>query len=360
MARRSAIEEQYVGTEPTITADSTNLELVRAYNYFQYYYNAEDAKSFVISFLKSRKVSKSIIKKVQLIPAIALVNIGWNCRLMQHGSVLPEEIRASTMGKLDKLVKAVVEKKDEEEPKVVISIQERVDNKASALIGELEEHVDAFLNGGDSEIDVVGWFTSNNIKPAIAKRIAEFYQPLYEEVYDATQSKDADLKYAYRRWKKPALKKYLTFIKSILSAAEVASAATKGTRKQRKKKVKPAAVLVSKMKFQEKDDEYKLQSIRPADIIGSQQLWVFNTKTRALSVYNAMGPAGLTVKGTTLVGFDEKTSITKKLRKPEVTIKKLMDGGKIVLRNLMSELKTAEKQANGRINTTTILLRTTR
>jgi hypothetical protein len=76
-----------------------------------------------------------------------------------------------------------------------------------------------------------------------------------------------------------------------------------------------------------------------------------------MAVYNAMGPAGLNVKGSTIIGFDEKTSIVKKLRKPTEQVNKLLDGGKVVLRKFMDEIKCKPKEANGRINNEIILLR---
>ena len=355
MARRSAIDNKYAGEEPNITSSASTLDLIRAYNYYNYFYSSEDAKSFVLTFLKSRKVSKTSLKKAQQLRPIDVQNIGWNCRIMHNGGSLPEETRTSSMGKLQKLIDAVSLCDEEEKP--VVSIQERIENKASEIIGDLEAEIDVFLNNHKYDFDATSWFTSRNIKSVIAKKVAEYYSPLSEELYEALQGKDDDLKYAYRRWKKSALKKYLEFIKNILSAAEVASVRVSATRKQRRKKVKPASVLVSKMKFQEKDDALNLVSVRAADIIGAQQLWVYNTKNRDLSVYNAIGPSGLTVKGTTIMGFDEKSSVTKKLRKPEVTIKKLMETGKIGLRKIMDDLKTVEKQSSGRINITTLLLR---
>jgi hypothetical protein len=74
-------------------------------------------------------------------------------------------------------------------------------------------------------------------------------------------------------------------------------------------------------------------------------------------VYNAVGNSGLSVRGTTLTGFDAETSITKKLRKPESVIKPLLEGGKIYLRKVMDNITTTEQKATGRINTDTILLR---
>jgi hypothetical protein len=356
MARQSAIEEKYIGSEPQINSDSSSLDIIKAYNYYQYYYTAEDAKSFVIAFLKSRKVPKTTINKAKQLRPSDIINIGWNCRIMSNGGSLPEEIRSSSMTKLQKFIDAI-ELEKEEDDKPVISIQERIENKASEIIAELEDQIDFFINGDESDMDVGAWFTSRGVKPAIAKHVTEFYAPLADQIYEVIQGKDADLKYAYRKWKKPALKKYLAFINSILSASEVASVSVKGARKPRKKKIKPAGLVVAKLKYKEKDDEYNITSVKPVDIVGSQQLWVFNSKTRALSVYNALGPTGLSVKGTTLVGFDEKSSITKKIRKPNIILPRILEGGKIVLRKVMDEIKTAEKPANGRLNIETVLIR---
>lgn len=360
--RLTSLELRYLGEEPKITKDSTDSEVIRAYNYFQYLYTADDAKSFVVSFLKSRKV-KDPTGKLKNIPPLSLMNIGWNCKLMLDGNTLPEDIRTKSMAKLDALIKGVKEKK---EKKVAtkgptISVQDHIAAKAGAFIADLEDQVDIFYNKGKNDFDVNFWFQKNDIKPQVSKLIAKYYQPLYEEVYEAINGDDKELKEAYSHWKKASLKKFLDFIKSFISTSEVASVPTKRiTKRQKKKKVKPTTVLVSKMKYQKEDTDLGLTSVRPADIVGCQQLWTFNTKTRKLAVYNAMGPAGLTVKGTSVYGFDDKSSITKTTRKPEETIERVLDGGKIVLRNLMGELKTTEKPANGRINTTTILLRTTR
>ena len=54
---------------------------------------------------------------------------------------------------------------------------------------------------------------------------------------------------------------------------------------------------------------------------------------------------------------DTDASITKKLRKPEVVIKPLLEAGKIYLRKVMENIKTTEAKATGRINADTILLR---
>jgi hypothetical protein len=131
----------------------------------------------------------------------------------------------------------------------------------------------------------------------------------------------------------------------------------KALRKPRKKKEKPAATIVSKLKYQIEDTDLLIKSVKPTDILGSNQLWTFNTKTRMLAVYNAMGPAGLNVKGSTITGFDEKTSVMKKLRKPPEQTTALINAGKVNLRKYMDGIKSVSKIASGRINTDTLLVR---
>ena len=276
-----------------------------------------------------------------------------------NGGTLPDEIKESFTNKLQTLInKTQPEKKVvTEEVKTGISIQEKITNKVNKLIGDLECQIDLFIENGKNDFDAKIWFRNNVIKAPIAKKIVDYYKPLYDEVYDAYQGKDDQLNEYYDNWKKSALKKYMEFIKSIISAASVNVEIAKVTRKPRKKKVKPASQIVKKVSYKQEDKEYNVKSIDPKDIIGSQQLWTFNTKYRTLSVFNSMSATGLSVKGTTIQGFDEKTSLTKKLRKPEQYISSVTSGGKITLRKLMESIKGKDKTAKGRLNSDTVILR---
>ena len=98
-------------------------------------------------------------------------------------------------------------------------------------------------------------------------------------------------------------------------------------------------------------------SVNPAEIVGCQQLWTYNTKYKKLTRYDALGPNGIQVKGTTLIGYDVDKSLTKSLRKPDVTIQLLLSAGKVSLRKILEDLKTNETKPNGRINSDTVILR---
>jgi hypothetical protein len=133
--------------------------------------------------------------------------------------------------------------------------------------------------------------------------------------------------------------------------------AGKAIRKPRKKKIKPPSVLVSKLKYRPEWLELGVTSIDPKGIIGASQLWVINAKTRNMSVYHALDRGGLSVRGSTITGYEEATSITKKVRKPEVVLPSVLTLAKVPLRQVMKDLTTTESKANGRINADMLLLR---
>lgn len=361
-------DEKHLGSEPDLRGDVSNAQVIQAYNWYNYFYDSDQAKAWVIEYLKEfHKQDKELIKNANRIDANYCRTSGWTCRILLLGGNISEDLRERTETKIRTLAGAAARasvreaeeesgSKKEEVVKQVISIQERVANRANDLIADIEGHLDNFYRDG-VVFKPSDWLSQHDVKPAIAQRIAEYYKPLYAELFDAYNGKDVQLKEGYASWKKTKLKIYLEFVKSIVSAAETRATVVKSARKPRKKKEKSPVQLVAKLKYKEKDETLSLQSARATDIPGCSQLWVFNSKYRTLAVYNAMGPAGLGIKGSTVIGFDEKTSIVKKLRKPEQQIKSLLDGGKIVLRKFMDGIKCKSKEATGRINTDTVLVR---
>jgi hypothetical protein len=101
-------------------------------------------------------------------------------------------------------------------------------------------------------------------------------------------------------------------------------------------------------------------SIDPKTIIGAQELWVFNTRTRKIGKYvstNGFSSGDLGVKGTSITGFDEKKSIQKTVRKPDVTLKEFQKAGKVALRKFLEDIKATDIKLTGRINKDIILLK---
>ena len=64
---------------------------------------------------------------------------------------------------------------------------------------------------------------------------------------------------------------------------------------------------------------------------------------------------GFTIKGTTLVGYDEANSKTKKLRDPKSVLSRMI-GGVRAINNAWETVKTKETKPNGRFNEHTVIL----
>ena len=171
---------------------------------------------------------------------------------------------------------------------------------------------------------------------------------------------------AYADFEKKDVKKYLEALMLFMGALDIIIDTAKANRKPRKR-IRSKEKMVAKLKFRVNDEKFQLASINPQEIIGAEELWVFNTKTRKLGRYIASSKdplhqrregTGLSVKGTTVIGFSEDESIQKTLRKPEEKLKEFKDAGKIKIKKFLDEINAVDIKLNGRINPDTILLKT--
>ena len=157
----------------------------------------------MIEYLKEfHKSEKELIKNVNRVNPHSLVTCGWNCRILLLGGSLPPDLQERNFARIRSFADACgntgseasgqeegEEVKPKEEAKQVISIQERVANRANDLIAEIEVQLDNYYRDG-TIFKLSDWMAKHEVKPAIAQRIAEYYKPLYSEVFDAYNGKD--------------------------------------------------------------------------------------------------------------------------------------------------------------------------
>jgi NADPH-dependent curcumin reductase CurA len=77
-----------------------------------------------------------------------------------------------------------------------------------------------------------------------------------------------------------------------------------------------------------------------------------------LGKYVAAAYKQLSIKGTSIEGFDTDKSTSKTLRKPDEKLKEFAKAGKIQLRKFLDDIKATETKLNGRISEDVVLLRT--
>lgn len=265
--------------------------------------------------------------------------------------------KAIEAGKLDKKTEAVAIR----EPAQIVTIQDRLKETASSMTEEIETAVDNFIidpdNFNPKTFKVLNLLKGKQAKAAHARIIQSFYKPAHEEITEFLKGNDPQLKEAYSHLSKSNAKKLQEFYLEVINACDMLMKEQQVNRKPRVKKSKPAEKLVEKLKYAKMYEPLKLVSINPADIVGAKELWVFNTKTRKLGKYVADEFAELSIKGTSVVGFNENQSIQKTLRKPEEQLKEFKTAGKVALRKFIEDIKAVDIKLNGRINEDTILLR---
>lgn len=314
----------------------------------------------------------------------------WQSLAGTMGTIKPasEFIKARLEEAIEKGKTVVVQEAAEEKAKsntYVPTIQERIAEQARVASESIDDWLDGFITDkkkfNPKGFDFKSHFVKMGVTQAHARKLMGFYEAQLAEFRElqnmptAAQMKKMDpkavdlleqLKEGYSHLTKQDVSNYVTALETLVDACMLVVDASKATRKTRTPKPKSADKLVSKLKYCKVDDKNSLASINPTEIVGANELWVFNTKTRKLGKYvaqnidptgQARAGSGLSVKGATIIGFNEELSIQKTLRKPETQLKEFKNSGKVALRKFLENINTTDTKLNGRINADTVLLK---
>ena len=261
--------------------------------------------------------------------------------------------------------KETIKEKKQSKPKV--DIQARMKAQSDEYFVDVRDIIDCTIQGYEVE-SVYDFLKEQNIAGAYCSKLIEGCEQLRSEytmcletrsIKQEERTEDQQMLYeSYDCFSAKEMKDFVAIHDKAISDIERWSKIKQGEKKARKPRAMSVERMIKKLQYKKEDSKYKLQSVEPILIPRCQQLWVFNTKTRKLSQYNAVSRNGIMIKGTTLKDFDTNTSVSKTVRKPEDVLTKLITtDGKIALRNIWSNIKTLETKGNGRINTDTILLK---
>lgn len=245
----------------------------------------------------------------------------------------------------------------------VPTIQDRLREAAGGMSEELDAAIDSFIVDPEAfnpkDIKVVNLLKGKGAKAAHSRIIKGYFQRNYDQLMElASGEADEQLKEAYKHLPRKNVKKLIEFYEAIMSACEQIAAEQKVLKKPRAAKVKPAEQVVAKLKFMLSETKLGITSAPPATIIGASGVVVYNVKTRKIGYYIATSSAGLNVKGTSLIGFTDK-STQKTLRKPPEQIKEFKEQNtqKRFETWYAKSVKTTETQLNGRFSEDTVILK---
>jgi hypothetical protein len=368
--RAHLADEKYTGGEPQWDTERAlamsdadfDHHLRRSFYYYNYHFTVKDLKPDFIKWLQEQKhftVSKTDLSKViksRWVPITA-------CSIIAaHGVGMP--LKPRSLQYLETAVRDVVEKysqyNEEDDQPVAVetktvykqpTIQDRLNEKTAATIGELEGHYDDL-----AQIKFYEFLVAQNVPQGQLGKIEKVYAERRAELELAQSKTDEQLTEGYKHLKAADFKKHYAWFDELQKAIEQYRGVKKATKKARVKKSPTKEKLVAKLKYAKQDAVLKLVSVNPVNIIGAQELWVYNAKTRKLGQYIASNSLGLAIKGTSIENYTDK-SVSKTLRKPEQQLADFMKAGKVQLRKYMDTIKATETLLNGRINADVILLK---
>lgn len=372
-------DEAFMGPKPSYgphnpipeSNEDREREYRRATHWFYYFENKKKATETVLTYCKRvLKFDKKQIANLKKVPDykyrmgtyqhIEMINNGW------VGHPLNEELIERVHNKIfeaEALGKVTVKEEDNKPKPVVIPPAVRMRQKVMETIWHDFDTmvVDKWMEGEFDKKKVVfptySLLQLHKIKGAGINMFKEKIQFEYDLVSDAYHKKCEQAVEAYSHIKKGDLRKMLDLLTSILDDIDRLKANTKVTRIPRAKKPKASDKQVEKLNYKVQDDEAKLVSINPIMIPGKNKLFVYNTKQRVIAVYSNDSAAGFEVKGSTVYNWDEKTSMSTTLRKPDDILPQILTKTEKQIEKVLSSLTTKVKKPTGRINKDCILLR---
>ena len=275
---------------------------------------------------------------------------------------------------LAKKVEVIETKKKEAPPK---SIQERLREATLHMIDPIEDFIESYYQDDPEKWDpksfnVLQTLRRAECKQAHARLIKKYYESFADDykILVGPKNKGNDdweqVQEAYSHVSKKVAKNMILFHDILQQACDSIIIEQKGNRKPRKIKEKSADELSKKFKYKQTDNDLNVSSLKPAEIVGANEAWVYNVKTRKLGKYVTNNPdpmklkrpgTGLQIKSNTITGFDEEASEQKTLRKPQEQLLEFKKLGKVGLRKYMDTIKTTGIKLNGRGNEHTLILK---
>ena len=350
-------------TQPTI--EDRISRLGQAFYWYGYHYGKKEVKEFMIDWL-TRNQRQREAREFARVPDAVLTNVyGWLARMNVMGLDLLESEQLQldnnirTLLDAHRAIKEVV--RSAEDAVVRPNIQDRLREKMMEAAGELEAmYDDMILAGGKMSADFrpMAVIRGMNVAPQMVGEIAATWRQRLAELEEVLVGKDAQLAEGYGQFGKLQIRNMVKFAEQVVADCGSYVQIKKTERAPRKKKPVSAEKLTQRFRYLKEFAELKLTSEPVTKLVNCQEAWMYDTKKRKLIYAVADTHVGtMTVKGTSLVGFDTTNSVQKTLRKPAEQIRGLLTGGVAQHRKFFKDIRATEVKYNGRGNENLVLLK---
>lgn len=360
------VNKLFAKDEPSFTGfmELDKIEITLALNWYSQNKEKEASHKYLAEYCKANglKVSSQQID-------LQVPTLGFVCRMITRGAVLDKHSRTWLASRLEAMKApsvrdALFDTQKESMPVVApvkqMTIQDRIKIQSGKCMGDLEAAIDDFiLSDFKKNPNTLEVMRNHDMKGAHGPNVVNFFKKYRDEMRLAIAGTDETLNEGYSNYSVPQMKKMEALYDQIISdALTVMGEAISGSQ-PRAKKVKSPEAQVKTLKFCAKDDELHIISVPPTRMVGSESVWVYHRKSRMLTQYVADDASGLGIKGCTVTNYSKTKSRTKKVRKPEEILNKIVKEGKVYLKNAMDNLTTKDGKVNGRLGKEVLLVRVT-
>ena len=345
------INKKYLGDEPHFTGPLSQSDYISALNWYNYMETTDDARRYIEEYLRANNRRRDIETLRQVSDKWLPVTIGWVCRLHLRGYQLPVSAAQYINTRLEETLRRARPAQTTVIEFPVKSIRDRMANKATDIIGQIEEMIDT-----NEQFSLYQWLQAEKVSPSYCPAIIDKYSVILDEFVEAYSGNDPQLKEGYSYLTRKELKEKIVRYNQFIEDCELHQSNNKKVRKPRKKRAIPIEKKLKSFKYLKEDKDLKIASVNPEKIVGASQVWLYNKTNKVLTCLNAA--SRLDIKGTTITGVDDQTSRSKRIgRKTDQVIKTVRDGGKVQLRKLMDTISSANTKVQTRVGDQTIVLR---
>lgn len=361
-------DTKYVGDEPVWRQQPTENRfaiLTRAFNWYGYFYGKKEAKDMLAQYLDHSDRAQDA-KRIRTLPDSQIrLTPAWLSRMSLMGLQLDQQEQI----KLDNMIVDMLAVKSEVKTESAVeetsvakpNIQDRLREKVSECMGELDGLFDEFVTNGaklTADYKPASLMRSVNIAPQLTHLIRDVWNRKLAEFEAAVEGQDADLAKAYDYMTKTQLKACVKFCELVITDCGAYVQIKKVERKPRKVRAVPPEKRAAKFKIQTEFAELKLKSLPAASLVDRSEAWLYDTKKRKLIHLVADSHTqAFTVKNNSVIGFSTVETLQKTLRKPAEQLKSIVAAGKPAARKAFKDIRATETAWNARGTENLVILK---
>lgn len=306
---------------------SSKYTLVSALNYYSQNFDYKDSKQFALEWIETNLPNE--YTRLKEARDYQFSNRGFICKMLDNGLSLSQNQK-------DDLIKfftsmQINNKVEYEEIEEKVKTKQQV--KINKIIYQMEDVIDDILSDKEPEsIDI----------PVDKTQLNESISWLEKQIIDAQEQ----------------IIKQQEILESLMTVYEKCGGIREKMVIKRKTKIKTVKNSISEkskiaqsVKYKKEDDELKLSSISPIQIMGAKEVILYDSKYKKLTHLISEKGNTLDVKGTTVKNVDLEKSSCRRISKPQTFFE-----NKNSLMDKMAALTSTSRTASTRINQETLIL----